>query len=106
MTDEEKVALTKGNSKAMICANKEVFDYSRIREKDLLMAQKWSNVPKPFTGKGHTEYIAAYYQWRLWNAVKWSRYKGGLIVEMSQEKATGKSVCSPHAGGRIRSQAD
>ena len=90
MTDEEKVALTKGNSKAMIRANKEVFDYSRVREKDLLKAQKWFKAPKPFTGKGDTEYIATYYQWRLWNAVEWDRYKGGLIVE----KATGKSVSS------------
>ena len=38
------------------------------------------------------ELTGAYYQWRLWNAAKWSRYKGGLIVE----KATGKSVSSPH----------
>ena len=93
MTDEEKVALTKGNSKAMIRANKEVFDYSRVREKDLLKAQKWFKAPKPFTGKGDPEYIAAYYQRRLWNAVKWdSRYKGGFIVE----KATGKSVSASH----------
>jgi hypothetical protein len=39
-----------------------------------------------------TELVAAYYQWRLWNAVTWSRYKGGVIVE----KATGKSVSWPH----------
>ena len=31
--------------------------------------------------------MAAYYQWRLWNAVDWARYKGGGIVE----KATGLS---------------
>jgi hypothetical protein len=34
MTDEEKVALTKGNSMAMIRANKEVFDYRGVHEKD------------------------------------------------------------------------
>ena len=68
----------------------EVFDYSRVREKDLLKAQKWFKAPKPFTGKGDTEYIATYYQWRLWNAVDWARYKGVVIVE----KATGKSVSS------------
>jgi len=31
--------------------------------------------------------MAAYYQWRLWNAVGWARYKGGGILE----KATGLS---------------
>jgi hypothetical protein len=92
LTEEEKVALAKGNSKAMIRVNKEVFDYSRVREKDLLLAERWFNAPKPFTGKGDAELTGAYYQWRLWNAAKWSRYKGGLIVE----KATGKSVSSPH----------
>ena len=56
------------------------------------MAQKWFNAPKPYAGKGTTELSSAYYQWRLWNAVTWSRYKGGVIVE----KATGKSVSSPH----------
>jgi len=34
MTDEEKAALTKGNSMAMIRANKEVFDYRGVHEKD------------------------------------------------------------------------
>jgi len=56
------------------------------------MAQKWFNAPKPYAGKGTTELSSAYYQWRLWNAVTWSRYKGGVIVE----KATGKSVSWPH----------
>ena len=48
--------------------------------------------PKPFTGEGDTELVTAYYQWRLWNAVTWSRYKGWVIVE----KANGKSVSSTH----------
>ena len=75
----------------MVRANKEVFDYSGVPEKDLLFAERWYKAPKPFTGKGDTELTAAYYYYRIWNAAKWSRYKGGLIVE----KATGKSVSSP-----------
>ena len=90
MTDEDKVALAKGNSKVMIRANEKVYDYSRVRDKDLFGAKHWFKAPKPFTGKGETEHMAAYYQWRLWNAVDWARYKGGVIVE----KATGKSVSS------------
>ena len=52
------------------------------------MAKKWFNAPKPYTSnKATPEQNKAYYQWRLWNAVKWYRYKGGVIVE----KATGIS---------------
>jgi hypothetical protein len=87
LTDEDKVALAKGNSKVMIRANEKVYDYSRVRDKDLFGAKHWFKAPKPFTGKGETEHMAAYYQWRLWNAVDWARYKGGVIVE----KATGLS---------------
>jgi len=54
--------------------------------------KKWFNAPKPFAGKGKTELVAAYYQWRLWNAVKGDRYKGGNILE----KATRNSASSPH----------
>jgi hypothetical protein len=46
LTEEDKVALAKGNSKAMIRVNKEVFDYSSIREKDLLLVQRWFNGPQ------------------------------------------------------------
>jgi len=42
--------------------------------------------------------MAAYYQWRLWNAVDWARYKGVVIVE----KATGKSVSSRRRRRRRR----
>jgi hypothetical protein len=36
---------------------------------------QWFKAPKPYTGS------SAYYQWRLWNAVNWERYKGGDILE-------------------------
>ena len=50
-----------------------------------------------------TELVAAYYQWRLWNAVTWSRYKGGVIVE----KATGKeSFFAPRRGERGRGRGE
>ena len=71
----------------MILINEEKVDYKKVTDKDMPMAKKWFNAPKPYAGKGDTELNSANYQWRLWNAVKWYRYKGGVIVE----KATGIS---------------
>ena len=59
LTDEEKSALAKGNSEAMIHKNKEVFDYSRVAEKDLKAAKQWFKAPKSFSGKGESELVAA-----------------------------------------------
>ena len=89
MTDEEKVALTKGNSKAMIRANKEVFDYNNFPEKDLLFAERWYKAPKPFTGKGDTELTAAYYYYRIWNAAKWSRWEERFFTPRRGERGGG-----------------
>ena len=86
LTDEEKVALSKGNSDEMIRVNKEKFDYSGVREKDLLMAERWFKATKPSASTR-----AAYTQYRIWNVPKMAGYKGDLIVE----KATGKSVSPP-----------
>ena len=91
LTEEEKVTLAKGNSYEMIRVNKEKFDYSGVREKDLLMAERWFDAPKPSAGKDNPELRAAYTQYRDWNVTKIAGYKGGLIVE----KATGKSVSPP-----------
>ena len=74
LTEEEKYALAKGNSKEMIAANEKVYDY-RVAKKNLKMAKQWFKAPKPYTGS------SAYYQWRLWNAVNWERYKGGDILD-------------------------
>ncbi len=88
LTDDEKERLAQGNSAVMILVNEQKFNYSKVAEKDMSMAKKWFNAPKPYTGNMATsEQASAYYQWRLWNAVKWYRYKGGAIVE----KATGIS---------------
>ena len=76
LTQEEKDALVGGNSKAIIRANEKVYDYSLIAKKDLPKAKEWFKAPKPFTGKGDSDYMTAYYQWRLWNGVDWARYKG------------------------------
>ena len=92
LSDEEKDALAMGNSEAIIRANEKLYDYSRVAKKELPKAKEWFKAPKPSTAKGDTEHMAAYYQWRLWNADGWARYKGGVIIE----KATGKSVSSPH----------
>jgi hypothetical protein len=76
LSDEEKDALAKGNSNAITRANEKMYDYGLVAEKDLPNAQKWFKAPKPATVKGNTEYIAAYYQWRLWNVDGWVRYNG------------------------------
>ena len=90
LTEEEKVALAKGNSDEMIRVNKEKFDYSGVKESDRLMAEKWFKATKPSAGP-------AYHQWRVWNVPynyenegekKNDKYKGDLIIE----KATGRST--------------
>jgi hypothetical protein len=92
LTEAEIVALAKGNSEDMIRVNKEKYDYSGVRVKDLPKAEKWFMAHPP-SWKTHQEY----YQWRVWNVAKTKEgkdiknYKGGLIVE----KATGKSVPPP-----------
>ena len=86
LTKKEKDALAKGNSDEMIRVNKEKFDYSGVREKDLLMAERWFKATKPSASTR-----AAYTQYRIWNVPKMAGYKGDLIVE----KATGKSVSPP-----------
>ncbi len=91
LTEEGKYALAKGNSKEMIAANEKVYDYSRVAKKNLKMAKKWFKAPKPYTGRGDDIINSAYYQWRLWNADNWDRYKGGDILD----KATGESAYSP-----------
>ena len=75
LTEEEKNALTGGNSKAIIRANEKVYDYDRVAKSLLPNAKKWFKAPKPFTGKGDSDHMAAYYQWSLWNGVDWARYK-------------------------------
>ena len=80
------MALSKGNSDEMIRVNKEKFDYSGVREKDLLMAERWFKATKPSASTR-----AAYTQYRIWNVPKMAGYKGDLIIE----KATGKSVSPP-----------
>jgi hypothetical protein len=88
LTDDEKERLTHGNSAAMILVNEQKFNYTKVADKDMPMAKKWFNAPKPYTSnKATPEQNKAYYQWRLWNAVKWYRYKGKVIIE----KATGIS---------------
>ena len=90
LTEEERVALAKGNSDEMIRVNKEKFDYISVKESDRLMAEKWFKATKPSAGP-------AYYHWRVWNVAKTSEgkdlkgYKGNLIIE----KATGRSVSPP-----------
>ena len=93
LPDDVKSALAEGNTQAMIDANKEMYDYSRVVSyNDRLAAEKWFNAPKPSASTK-----APYNMWRAWNAAKTQlgeprkEYKGGLIVE----KATGKSVSSP-----------
>jgi|LauGreDrversion2_3_1035106.scaffolds.fasta_scaffold28092_1 hypothetical protein len=82
LTEAEIVALAKGNSEDMIRVNKEKYDYSGVRVKDLPKAEKWFMAPPP-SWKTHQEY----YQWRVWNVAKTKEgkdiknYKGGLIVE-------------------------
>jgi hypothetical protein len=88
LTDDEKDRLAQGNSAAMILVNEQKFNHTKVADKDMPMAKKWFNAPKPYTGNmAPPEQTKAYYQWRLWNAVKWHRYKGGVITE----KATGIS---------------
>ncbi len=93
LTEEEKLALAKGNSDEQIRVNKEKYDYSKVIDDDRRsMAEKWFMAPKPSTSTG-----AAYYQWRVWNVAKTNEgkdvkfYKGDLIIE----KATGRSVSPP-----------
>jgi len=85
LTEEERVALAKGNSDEMIRVNKEKFDYSGVKESDRLMAEKWFKATKPYSKS------TAYHHWRVWNYPPYKTYKGGLIIE----KATGKSVPPP-----------
>jgi hypothetical protein len=85
LTEEERVALAKGNSDEMIRVNKEKFDYSGVKESDRLMAEKWFKATKPYSKS------TAYHHWRVWNWPPYKTYKGGLIIE----KATGKSVPPP-----------
>jgi hypothetical protein len=91
LTEEEKVALAKGNSDEVIRVNKEKYDYSGIKEDDRRsLAEKWFKATKPSAGN-------AYYHWRVWNVPygkygkKNEKYKGDLIIE----KATGRSVSPP-----------
>ncbi len=94
LTEDEKERLAQGNSAAMTLVNEQKFNYSKVVDKDMPMAKKWFNAPKPYTGNmATTEQASAYYQWRLWNTVKWHRYKGKVITE----KATGKSVPPPES---------
>ncbi len=92
IVDEEVNVLARGNSDEMIRVNKERYDYSGVKESDLLMAEKWFKAAKPSSNTRH-----AYNQWRVWNVAKTiegkdSRgYKGHLIIE----KATGRSVSPP-----------
>jgi len=87
--EEEIDPLARGNSYEMILVNKERYDYSNVREKDLLMAEKWYMALKP-----SWKTRSAYTQWRIWNVAKSKDgkalvpYKGHLIIE----KATGRSV--------------
>ena len=53
LNEEDKVALAKGNSKAMIRANKEVFDYSGVGEKDLLFEPRVSMRLNPLQEKAN-----------------------------------------------------
>ena len=85
LTEEERVALAKGNSDEMIRVNKEKFDYIGVKESDRLMAEKWFKATKPYSKS------TAYHHWRVWNYPPYKTYKGGLIIE----KATGKSVSPP-----------
>jgi len=91
LTEEEKDALAKGNSDEMIRVNKEKYDYSGVREKDRLMAERWYMATTPYHGENNPELRAAYTQYRILNVPKMAGYKGGLIIE----KATGKSVSPP-----------
>jgi len=91
LTKKEKDALAKGNSDEMIRVNKEKYDYSGVREKDRLMAERWYMATTPYHGKNNPELRAAYTQYRILNVPKMAGYKGGLIIE----KATGKSVSPP-----------
>jgi len=93
LSDDVKSALAEGNTQAMIDANKEMYDYTKVPDgRDRLTAEKWFNAPKPSASTRK-----AYYMWRVWNVAKTplgvlrKEYKGGLIVE----KATGKFVLSP-----------
>jgi hypothetical protein len=92
LTEEEKDALTKGNSDEMIRVNKEKYDYSGVKDSDRFMAERWFMGPPPSASMR-----AAYTQYRIWNVSigargkKTKKYKGDLIIE----KATGKSVSPP-----------
>jgi hypothetical protein len=83
---EDVVALVRGNSAEVIRVNKERYDYSKVPQKDLLMAEKWYMAPRP-----SWKLRSAYRQFRVWNATKETGYKGHLIIE----KATGRSVTPP-----------
>ena len=90
-TEEEKVALAKGNSDEKIRVNREKFDFGNVRERDRLMAERWFKATNPYHGKNNSEPRAAFTQYRMWNVPKMAGYKGDLIIE----KATGKSVSPP-----------
>jgi hypothetical protein len=62
LTEEEKVALSKGNSDEMIRVNKEKYDYSGVKESDRLMAERWFLATQPSASTR-----AAYTQYRIWN---------------------------------------
>ena len=91
-TEEEKLALSRGNSQAMILMNEEVYDFSRVPEKIFIKAKKWFNAPKPSTDT-RGEYAKAYHQWRVWNWKKYKYYKGHMI----RDKATGQAALSSSA---------
>ena len=92
LPDDVKSALAEGNTQAMIDANKEMYDYTKVPLGEKVAAEKWFNAPKPSASTR-----AAYNMWRVWNVAKTplgvlrKEYKGGLIVET----ATGKFVLSP-----------
>ncbi len=48
MKEQKRLVSAKGNSAETIRKNEELFDYSKVAEKDLLMAKRWFiKAPKP-----------------------------------------------------------
>ena len=93
LTEAEKDALAQGNSQAMILKNEEVFDYHLVLDKDIDMAKKWFNAPKPSADNTRDYYAKAYQKWRVWNVKTCRGYKGIAIIE----KASGQSASSSSA---------
>jgi hypothetical protein len=88
LTMEDKIALAQGNSAEMIIKNEELYDFRLVLPKDLLVAKKWFNAPKPATVCPTTELYSAYHNWSVWNAPNYTKgYRGNAIME----RATGLS---------------